>query len=83
MHKTGTADCVVDWAGDELLFIRFSSWLRRKASVDVSRPASADVEARSPNRVENRIVKETRMFSPCRVERQSVLHKIRHNQLVW
>jgi len=62
MHKTGTADCVVDWAGDELLFIRFSSWLRQQAgignllhSVHAQPALQPAAEAGSPRRMHIRM----------------------------
>ena len=62
MHKTGTADCVVDWAGDELLFIRFSSWLRQQAgignllhSVHAQSALQPAAEAGSPRRMHIRM----------------------------
>ena len=76
MHKTGTADCVVDWAGDELLFIRFSSWLRRQAgignllhSVHAQSALQPAAEAGSPRRMHIRM-RDPNARSECASEKR-------------
>jgi len=86
MHKTGTADCVVDWAGDELLFIRFSSWLRQQAgignllhSVHAQPALQPAAEAGSPRRMHIRM-RDPNARSECAIrmrfrEKASVFHR--------